>query len=133
MTLSSSRSRLRHRHTSRCMVHEYTNTNVRLEIFNPQYLLLRFHCRFVLASHFLWGLWGIVNAPSPIPFGYLEYALARFTEYAHHKVTREGGVSASIASAFQFSQSLVSLVDTVLRILNLCEVNSDNHHELTVV
>lgn len=38
--------------------------------------------RFALASHFFWGLWGIVQAKiSSIEFGYMEYAMARFDAY----------------------------------------------------
>lgn len=41
---------------------------------------------FVLASHFLWTLWSIVNAQnSQIQFGYWEYGKARWTEYCNHK------------------------------------------------
>jgi choline/ethanolamine kinase len=41
---------------------------------------------FALASHFLWGLWGIVQANmSDIEFGYLDYSLARFNAYFEQK------------------------------------------------
>lgn len=37
---------------------------------------------FTLASHFFWGLWGIINAEtSQIPFGYWEYATSRLNHY----------------------------------------------------
>lgn len=52
---------------------------------NEARLLREADC-YVLASHFFWGLWSIVNAPvSSIPFGYWEYAEARFTAYFQHK------------------------------------------------
>ncbi|KAL9955963.1 hypothetical protein ACROYT_G037370 [Oculina patagonica] len=46
--------------------------------------------RFALASHFLWGLWGVVqeklNSDSNnIQFNYLDYGLARFEAYHHRK------------------------------------------------
>ncbi|XP_017712591.1 PREDICTED: choline kinase alpha [Rhinopithecus bieti] len=42
--------------------------------------------RFALASHFLWGLWSIVQAKiSSIEFGYMDYAQARFDAYFHQK------------------------------------------------
>ncbi|CAH6793451.1 Chka [Phodopus roborovskii] len=42
--------------------------------------------RFALASHFLWGLWSIVQAKiSSIEFGYMEYAQARFDAYFDQK------------------------------------------------
>lgn len=48
--------------------------------------LLREADCYVLASHFFWGLWAVVNAPvSSIPFGYAEYAEARFSAYFEHK------------------------------------------------
>lgn len=41
---------------------------------------------YALASHFLWGLWGIVQSHiSNIEFGYLEYALMRFHAYFKQK------------------------------------------------
>ncbi|XP_063782696.1 choline/ethanolamine kinase [Pseudophryne corroboree] len=43
--------------------------------------------RFALASHFLWGLWSIVQAKmSTIEFGYLDYALSRFDAYFEQKL-----------------------------------------------
>lgn len=48
-------------------------------------LLREANC-FILASHFFWGLWAVVNASvSTIPFGYWEYAEARFSAYLQHK------------------------------------------------
>lgn len=42
--------------------------------------------RFALASHFLWGLWSILQAKiSTIEFGYLNYALCRFEAYFEQK------------------------------------------------
>ncbi|KAH0621019.1 hypothetical protein JD844_022009 [Phrynosoma platyrhinos] len=42
--------------------------------------------RFALASHFLWGLWSIIQAKlSSIEFGYMDYALARFDAYFDQK------------------------------------------------
>ncbi|XP_063801136.1 choline kinase alpha isoform X2 [Pseudophryne corroboree] len=42
--------------------------------------------RFALASHFLWGLWAIVQAKiSSIEFGYMEYAVSRFDAYFQQK------------------------------------------------
>ncbi|KAK2154179.1 hypothetical protein LSH36_275g09020 [Paralvinella palmiformis] len=41
---------------------------------------------FALASHFMWGLWSIVQShKSDIPFGYLDYALDRFDAYYYQK------------------------------------------------
>ncbi|XP_026859780.2 choline kinase alpha [Electrophorus electricus] len=38
--------------------------------------------RFALASHFFWGLWSMIQAKiSTIEFGYLDYAMARFSAY----------------------------------------------------
>lgn len=38
--------------------------------------------RYALASHFLWGLWSIIQAKiSKIEFGYMDYALCRFDAY----------------------------------------------------
>ena len=34
----------------------------------------------------MWALWGVINAASPIPFGYLEYAIARLEQFELHKV-----------------------------------------------
>eukprot|EP00937_MAST-01D_sp_MAST-1D-sp2_P005156 g5156.t1 len=43
-------------------------------------------CRFALASHFLWGLWGIIQARhSPIDFDFMGYARDRFKGYYFHK------------------------------------------------
>jgi choline kinase/choline/ethanolamine kinase len=40
----------------------------------------------MLASHLMWGLWGIVQAgQSVIEFDYIGYALQRFDEYARWK------------------------------------------------
>jgi len=37
---------------------------------------------FAMASHFLWGLWGVIQSKSStISFGYMEYALQRFDGY----------------------------------------------------
>uniref|UniRef100_A0A8C4WH63 Ethanolamine kinase n=1 Tax=Gopherus evgoodei TaxID=1825980 RepID=A0A8C4WH63_9SAUR len=42
--------------------------------------------RFALASHFLWGLWSIIQAKiSSIEFGYMDYALSRFDAYFDQK------------------------------------------------
>jgi len=41
---------------------------------------------FSLASHFLWGLWGVFQAKdSTIEFGYMQYALQRFEGYRYVK------------------------------------------------
>lgn len=41
---------------------------------------------FTLASHFFWGIWGIINAgTSQIPFGYWEYAICRLQQYFQQK------------------------------------------------
>ncbi|KAL0968363.1 hypothetical protein UPYG_G00265880 [Umbra pygmaea] len=42
--------------------------------------------RFALASHFLWGLWSIIQARiSKIEFGYMDYAQSRFEAYFKQK------------------------------------------------
>uniref|UniRef100_A0A3P8S2M5 Ethanolamine kinase n=1 Tax=Amphiprion percula TaxID=161767 RepID=A0A3P8S2M5_AMPPE len=42
--------------------------------------------RYALASHFLWGLWSIIQAKiSKIEFGYMDYAQSRFDEYFKQK------------------------------------------------
>ncbi|KAM8891004.1 choline/ethanolamine kinase [Spinachia spinachia] len=42
--------------------------------------------RYALASHFLWGLWSIIQAKiSKIEFGYMDYALCRFDAYTKQK------------------------------------------------
>ncbi|XP_041853370.1 choline/ethanolamine kinase isoform X2 [Melanotaenia boesemani] len=42
--------------------------------------------RFALASHFLWGLWSIIQAKiSTIEFGYMDYAQCRFDAYLKQK------------------------------------------------
>ncbi|KAJ8003097.1 hypothetical protein DPEC_G00165830 [Dallia pectoralis] len=42
--------------------------------------------RFALASHFLWGLWSIIQARiSKIEFGYMDYANSRFDAYFKQK------------------------------------------------
>ncbi|KAF7662903.1 hypothetical protein LDENG_00223270 [Lucifuga dentata] len=42
--------------------------------------------RYALASHFLWGLWSIIQAKlSKIEFGYMDYALCRFDAYFKQK------------------------------------------------
>ncbi|KAM9753006.1 choline/ethanolamine kinase [Menidia menidia] len=42
--------------------------------------------RFALASHFLWGLWSIIQAKlSKIEFGYMDYAQSRFDAYFKQK------------------------------------------------
>uniref|UniRef100_A0A8C2JY54 Ethanolamine kinase n=1 Tax=Cyprinus carpio TaxID=7962 RepID=A0A8C2JY54_CYPCA len=42
--------------------------------------------RFALASHFLWGLWSIIQAKiSKIEFGYMDYAQHRFDTYFKQK------------------------------------------------
>lgn len=65
-------------------------TTVDVEPKEELQLLREAHC-FMLASHFFWGLWAVVNAPvSSIPFGYWEYAEARFSAYFEHKQTLLG-------------------------------------------
>jgi len=42
--------------------------------------------KFALAAHFLWGLWGLIQAQlSDIDFDYLSYAKLRFNEYYNRK------------------------------------------------
>uniref|UniRef100_A0A3Q1H7V9 ethanolamine kinase n=1 Tax=Anabas testudineus TaxID=64144 RepID=A0A3Q1H7V9_ANATE len=42
--------------------------------------------RYALASHFLWGLWSIIQAKiSKIEFGYMDYAQCRFEAYFKQK------------------------------------------------
>ncbi|KAM3609622.1 uncharacterized protein V6R79_017832 [Siganus canaliculatus] len=42
--------------------------------------------RYALASHFLWGLWSIIQAKiSKIEFGYMDYAQSRFEAYFKQK------------------------------------------------
>ncbi|GBC01839.1 hypothetical protein RclHR1_04350015 [Rhizophagus clarus] len=42
--------------------------------------------KFALASHFYWGLWGLIQAQlSDIDFNYMEYAVLRFTEFYKRK------------------------------------------------
>ncbi|XP_075998490.1 choline/ethanolamine kinase [Genypterus blacodes] len=42
--------------------------------------------RYALASHFLWGLWSIIQAKiSKIEFGYMDYAQCRFEAYLKQK------------------------------------------------
>ncbi|XP_059916155.1 choline/ethanolamine kinase [Gadus macrocephalus] len=42
--------------------------------------------RYALASHFLWGLWSIIQAKiSKIEFGYMDYAYCRFEAYFKQK------------------------------------------------
>lgn len=42
--------------------------------------------RYALASHFLWGLWSIIQAKiSKIEFGYMDYAMSRFDAYFKQK------------------------------------------------
>ncbi|XP_023664648.1 choline/ethanolamine kinase [Paramormyrops kingsleyae] len=42
--------------------------------------------RYALASHFLWGLWSIIQAKiSTIEFGYMDYAQSRFDAYFKQK------------------------------------------------
>lgn len=46
--------------------------------------------RFALASHFMWGLWGVVlerlnSGGNGIQFNYLDYGMARFEAYHHCK------------------------------------------------
>uniref|UniRef100_A0A8C4HQV7 Ethanolamine kinase n=1 Tax=Dicentrarchus labrax TaxID=13489 RepID=A0A8C4HQV7_DICLA len=42
--------------------------------------------RYALASHFLWGLWSIIQAKiSKIEFGYMDYAQCRFDAYYKQK------------------------------------------------
>uniref|UniRef100_A0A4W3IZI9 ethanolamine kinase n=1 Tax=Callorhinchus milii TaxID=7868 RepID=A0A4W3IZI9_CALMI len=42
--------------------------------------------RFALASHYLWGLWAILQAKiSTIQFGYMDYAVTRFEAYFEQK------------------------------------------------
>ncbi|KAM6936919.1 choline/ethanolamine kinase [Xenentodon cancila] len=42
--------------------------------------------RYALASHFLWGLWSIIQAKiSKIEFGYMDYAQSRFDSYFKQK------------------------------------------------
>ncbi|XP_049578704.1 choline/ethanolamine kinase isoform X2 [Syngnathus scovelli] len=42
--------------------------------------------RYALASHFLWGLWSIIQAKlSKIEFGYMDYAQVRFDAYFKQK------------------------------------------------
>ncbi|KAL5007159.1 hypothetical protein ScPMuIL_015965 [Solemya velum] len=46
---------------------------------------------YALASHFLWGLWSILqNKMSHIEFGYMEYAVARFERYFELKEMLKG-------------------------------------------
>ncbi|TNN45577.1 Choline kinase alpha [Liparis tanakae] len=42
--------------------------------------------RYALASHFLWGLWSVIQAKiSKIEFGYMDYAICRFDAYSKQK------------------------------------------------
>jgi len=42
--------------------------------------------QFALASHYLWSLWAIIQAStSDIPFGYLEFASARLSDFRRRK------------------------------------------------
>ncbi|CAG8766149.1 29655_t:CDS:2 [Gigaspora margarita] len=42
--------------------------------------------KFALASHFFWGVWGLIQAQfSEINFDYIEYAILRFKEYYNKK------------------------------------------------
>ncbi|KAJ3651951.1 hypothetical protein Zmor_017955 [Zophobas morio] len=52
---------------------------------NPKKILREVEV-FSLASHFFWGIWGIINAgTSTIPFGYWEYGAARLKNYFQQK------------------------------------------------
>jgi choline/ethanolamine kinase len=52
---------------------------------NPKKILREVEV-FTLASHFFWGIWGVINAgTSQIPFGYWEYAASRLRHYFEHK------------------------------------------------
>ena len=42
---------------------------------------------YALGSHFMWALWGVINAASPIPFGYLEYSIARLEQFELQKAS----------------------------------------------
>uniref|UniRef100_A0A3P8RB62 ethanolamine kinase n=1 Tax=Astatotilapia calliptera TaxID=8154 RepID=A0A3P8RB62_ASTCA len=49
-------------------------------------LFVFFNCRYALASHFLWGVWSIIQAKiSKIEFGYMDYAQCRFDAYFKQK------------------------------------------------
>lgn len=42
--------------------------------------------KFTLASHFLWGIWSLLQAEhSSLEFDFLNYALIRYTEYYKRK------------------------------------------------
>lgn len=60
-------------------------TEIPIEVNNEDHLLEEVLI-FTLASHFLWTLWGMVNAQnSQIQFGYWEYGKARWDAYIRYK------------------------------------------------
>ncbi|XP_024111310.1 choline kinase alpha isoform X3 [Pongo abelii] len=64
---------------------DFENLNTEEKSIIEEEMLLEVN-RFALASHFLWGLWSIVQAKiSSIEFGYMDYAQARFDAYFHQK------------------------------------------------
>jgi len=64
----------------------YANSNNMFRQHNSAEAMLREINIFILASHFFWGLWSVVNAHvSSIPFGYWDYAVTRFDGYFQQK------------------------------------------------
>ncbi|GAB1609617.1 choline/ethanolamine kinase-like isoform X1 [Argonauta hians] len=65
----------------------YLASNSKSEITEQQLKTLYVEANsFALASHFMWGLWSLVQSrTSEINFGYLEYALNRFDQYRRMK------------------------------------------------
>uniref|UniRef100_A0A2L2Y177 Choline kinase alpha n=1 Tax=Parasteatoda tepidariorum TaxID=114398 RepID=A0A2L2Y177_PARTP len=61
------------------------DTEISDEVNNEEHVLHEVSI-FVLASHFLWTLWAMVNAQnSQIQFGYWEYGKARWDAYVEYK------------------------------------------------
>ncbi|KAM8861504.1 choline/ethanolamine kinase [Synchiropus picturatus] len=63
---------------------KYSEMNMDLE--NVEENMIIEANRYALASHFLWGLWSIIQAKiSKIEFGYMDYAQCRFDAYFKQK------------------------------------------------
>uniref|UniRef100_A0A669B2M8 Ethanolamine kinase n=1 Tax=Oreochromis niloticus TaxID=8128 RepID=A0A669B2M8_ORENI len=68
------------------LAEQHKDTNVAVDQTQIEEDLIIEANRYALASHFLWGLWSIIQAKiSKIEFGYMDYAQCRFDAYFKQK------------------------------------------------
>uniref|UniRef100_A0A3P8RB22 Ethanolamine kinase n=1 Tax=Astatotilapia calliptera TaxID=8154 RepID=A0A3P8RB22_ASTCA len=68
------------------LAEQHKDTNVAVDQTQIEEDLIIEANRYALASHFLWGVWSIIQAKiSKIEFGYMDYAQCRFDAYFKQK------------------------------------------------